>query len=146
MKRLISFLFIFSLLLCGCAGGERAVDLDLIVSDIISPAMAYAEAANMVANPKDYLNQTIQAEGCIMEMADSNTGELVHVIEIADTKGCCSEYLEINLAEGLEYPDEDTIMYVYGIWTTYEQDGETYYRIEADRMELSVYETGGFEE
>ena len=110
MKKLLASLLILTLFLCSCAGGGGDYDLDLIVSDIISPAMAYAEAANMNANPKDYLGQTIRAEGCIFAQVDESNGDLYYVIEIADTKGCCSEYLEIELAKGLEYPEEDKVM------------------------------------
>lgn len=135
MKRLLVLLLAFALLLCSC--GTAEYDIDLIVSDIISPSMAYAEAANMNANPKDYLGQTIRAEGCIFAYGDH------YLIEIADTAGCCSEYLEIKLAEGLKYPDEEKIMYVYGTWNSYEKSGKTLYRIEADKMELSIYEKEG---
>ncbi len=135
MKRLLVLLLAFALLLCSCGNAEY--DIDLIVSEIISPSMAYAEAANMNANPKDYLGQTIRAEGCIFADGDH------YLIEIADTAGCCSEYLEIKLAEGLKYPDEEKIMYVYGTWNSYEKSGKTLYRIEADKMELSIYEKEG---
>lgn len=141
MKRFTVILLALCLLLCSCGGSAGEYDLDLIVSDIISPAMAYAEAANMNANPKDYLGQTIRAEGCIFAQVDESNGNTYHFIEIADTAGCCSEYLEIELAKGLEYPDEETIMYVYGVWASYEEEGKTFYRIEADKMELSIYET-----
>lgn len=139
MKKIITIILITLLLLCGCKV-ERAVDVDMITSDIISPMIAYSTAEALAQSPEEYLNKTVQAEGCIYARTDSETGITYHFIEIADVKGCCSQSLEIILAEGLEYPDEEKVMNVYGIWNSYQENGKTFYRIEADRIELSRFE------
>ena len=131
MKKIGSLLLCFMLLLSGCKV-DKNVDIDMITGDIITPAIAYSTAAALMQSPENYLKQTVQAEGCIYARTD---------IDIADVKGCCNQPLEITLAEGMEYPDEETIVYVYGIWNSYLENGSTFYRIEADRMELSRFET-----
>lgn len=140
MKKFIAILLCLLLLLCGC-GVKPTVELNMITDDIITPAIAYSTAATLAQSPEKYLKQEVQAEGCIFSRTDSSTGITYHFIDIADVKGCCNQPLEIELAEGLEYPAEDTIVYVYGIWNSYLEDGNTFYRIEADRMELSRFET-----
>ncbi|MBQ7095187.1 MAG: hypothetical protein IJN80_01870 [Clostridia bacterium] len=140
MKKIGSLLLCFMLLLSGCKV-DKNVDIDMITGDIITPAIAYSTAAALMQSPENYLKQTVQAEGCIYARTDSKTGITYHFIDIADVKGCCNQPLEITLAEGMEYPDEETIVYVYGIWNSYLENGSTFYRIEADRMELSRFET-----
>lgn len=141
MKRLITLLLCVLLFLCGCGQVERTVEVDMITSDIITPAIAYSTASAMLQKPKDYQGKSVQAEGCILAQTDRETGITYHFIEIADVQGCCSEYLEVELTNGLEYPEEDKIMYVYGTWEAYDENGKTFYHILVDRMELSQFET-----
>lgn len=136
---LLLFLLLALSALSGCGGANAAVDLDLVPSATLSPTVIYSLATNIAKEPADYAGKTIRAEGEIVHPTDSTTGKTYHYIIITDNTGCCQQDLELILENG-DYPEEGEIVQISGVYTSYEENGKTFYYIKADALTVVEFE------
>ena len=131
MKRLLAFLMI-ALCLLTAAGCGQTEEVNLIPDEILSPVAIYSTAMNIFQSPKDYVGKAVQAEGQAYYSTDSSTG---YYIRISDSTACCFVDLELQLAEGIQYPADQSYFQVFGKISSYDAaDGRTVVRIEGDRV------------
>ena len=106
------------------------IDLDLTM---LSSTMVYAEVYNIMMEPESYVGKTIKMEG--LYYADNYTDKSYHFVIISDATACCAQGLEFIWLGDHSYPKSDTEVEVVGIFESYEENGQRYYRIDAHKVE-----------
>jgi len=111
------------------------VDVDLTAP---SSTMVYAEVYNMLLSPDDYRGKIIKMRGPYYADYYDETCQYYHFVVIEDASACCAQGLEFIWAgEHIypdDYPEDGEIIEVTGIFDSYEELGEQYFYIAADRM------------
>ena len=144
MKRIISsvLLFVLLLTLCACGGGTAgdavddgsaaadtagtaAVDLDLTQ---LSSTMVYSEVYNIMTDPEAYIGMTIRMEGECLSAYYEPTKTTYYSIVVQDATACCAQGIEYVLAQG-DYPADDTEATVTGRFASYEEEGTVWYHL-----------------
>ncbi|MCL1912497.1 MAG: hypothetical protein FWG10_01105 [Eubacteriaceae bacterium] len=150
MKKNLAILLAI-LLLClsatGCASSKQAtaesksqsvnaavVDIDLTK---LSDTMIYAEAYNIMLNPENYIGKKIKANGLYYAAYYEPTGLYYHYLIIGDSSGCCEQGFEFKLDESKAFPDdypgEDSMIEIEGVFGVYFEDGDSpYYYLDVD--------------
>ena len=137
MKKIIAVLLAIVAMIAvfsGCSGQKAeptsGVDVDLTV---LSSTMVYAEVANMVAEPESYVGKTIKMQGQYYAQYYELTSRYYHFVIIADATACCAQGLEFvwlgEHAYPTDYPKDKTEIELIGIFESYKEDGDTYYRV-----------------
>ncbi|KAF5041745.1 hypothetical protein DSECCO2_519820 [anaerobic digester metagenome] len=115
------------------------VDVDLTV---LSSTMVYSEVYNMMVNPDVYLGKTIKVIGPYY------AGQLVygaekyyHFVVISDATACCQNGIEFIWDDNShvypdEYPKDNTVIEITGVFSSYEESGNTYYYLKADGITI----------
>ncbi|NLF35254.1 MAG: hypothetical protein GX585_04735, partial [Clostridiales bacterium] len=102
----------------------------------LSSTMVYGEVFNMMVEPDGYVGKTIRMRGLYYASYYDVTEQYYHFVIIQDATACCAQGLEFLWTGEHTYPDDypenETKVEVTGVWERYEEDGETYYRIQAD--------------
>lgn len=106
------------------AGGPVDVDLTQL-----SSTMVYSEVYNIVVNPEDYVGKVIRMEGQAFSTYYEPTDQTYYTIIIADATACCAQGLEYVLADGYDYPEDDSQSTVTGTLRPYEENGVTWYHL-----------------
>ena len=112
-------------------------DVDLTV---LSSTMVYAEVYNMMMEPESYVGKVIKLQGLYYSGYYEPTSQYYHFVIISDATACCAQGLEfVWLGEHAypeDYPEGDTEIGVIGIFESYEEEGNTYYRIITEKVEV----------
>ena len=139
-------------LLCGCVNNSAAqfddssleipekavtdveeVDVDLT---ILSGTMVYAEVNSIMTTPDDYFGKTIKIRGSYYASYFDETEQYYHYVLISDATACCAKGIEFiwNGEHDYpdDYPDENAIVEVVGIFGKYEELGKTYAYLTVD--------------
>ncbi len=110
------------------------VDVDLTV---LSANMVYAEVYNMMMYPDNYLGKTIKVSGPYYPLYYDGTDSYYHYVMIEDALACCKNGMEFIWDEGShaypdEYPREDDIIEIIGVYNSYQEEGYTYYYLDIE--------------
>lgn len=113
---------------------SKFIDVDLTV---LSSTMIYSEVYNMMVNPDDYLEKTIKVSGPYNAAYLEDTGKYYHFVVISDATACCQNGIEFIWDDNShvypdEYPESNTIIELVGVFSSYEELGETYYYLKTD--------------
>ena len=96
----------------------------------LSSTMAYAALCDLLLAPEDHLGQTVRLNGVCSSYQDALTGESIPICTVADGPGCCVQGVEYILADGESYPADGTTVLLTGIFTAFDLNGSTWYRLE----------------
>ncbi len=99
------------------------VDVDLTQ---MSATLVFAEVSNIMYMPDDYVGKIIRMTGMAVSSTDPETGITYHAVIIRDATACCASGLDYVLAEGQEYPPDETDVTVTGEFELYEENGLCY--------------------
>ncbi len=113
---------------------ESGIDVDLTK---LSSTMVYSEVYNMMSKPEDYVGKTIKIEGAYFASYWKETGKYYHCVLISDATACCQNGIEFVWDNGThvypdEYPPDDTVIELTGVFGLYEEDGQSYCYLKTD--------------
>ena len=115
------------------------IDVDLTV---MSGTMVYSTVINMLESPNDYMGQTIIASGSYYVEYFEGTEKHYHYMIIESAIGCCPQGLEFVLGGENDYPDdypaENDLIEITGVFSSYEELGETWYYLAVSPDKLFV--------
>lgn len=107
------------------------IDVDLTA---LSSTMVYSEVYNMVYTPEEYIGKTVKMSGMFVAYTNDDETQYYPAVIIADATACCSQGLEFVLEGNPVYPDgypeAETDITVVGTFETYEEEGNTYCRLQ----------------
>ena len=139
MKRLFGLLLALLALLSGCGQKppESSVDVDLTT---LSSTMIYGQVYGMLTEPEDYLGKTVKVAGTYAAFQDEATGAVYTACMVADALACCSQGIEFVPAGDYRFPEDypalGTPFVVTGIFSSYEDNGQTFIRLTDAVLEL----------
>ncbi len=102
------------------------VDIDLTQ---MNATMVFAEVSNIMYMPDDYIGKIIRMNGMAVSSTDPETGITYHAVIIRDATACCASGLDYVLAEGQEYPPNESDVTVTGEFELYEENGLFYVQL-----------------
>ncbi len=113
---------------------SSGIDVDLTK---LSSNMVYAEVYNMMTSPEDYVGKTIKMEGTYYASYWEGTGKYYHCVLISDAAACCQNGIEFVWDDDThvypdEYPPDNTVIELTGVFELYEEEGQTYCHIKTD--------------
>ena len=116
-----------------------AVDADIDVDlTVLSRTMLPAEFNNIIMNSRDYLGKTIKVSGSYYTLYFEPTNRQIHYITIVDGDACCRQGFEFELGDGYaypaDYPRENAMIEVIGVFSRYRELDTTYYYLEVDHI------------
>jgi hypothetical protein len=114
-------------------GGDLAVDVDLTA---LSSTMVYGEVFNMMMEPESYIGKTIKMRGLYYVNYYELTAKYYHFVVIQDATACCAQGLEFVWIGDHNYPEDETEIEVTGVWESYEEDGQTWFRIRTNAISV----------
>lgn len=132
MKKTVFILFtVWTLCVLAACGGSQTgakvtadgVDVDLTQ---MNETIMYAELSNIIYMPDDYVGKIIRMNGTVVSSVDPETNITYHAVIIRDATACCASGLDYVLADGQEYPADETDVTVTGEFELYEEDGFFY--------------------
>lgn len=115
------------------------VDVDLTV---LSSTMVYSEVYNMMVNPDVYLGKTIKVIGPYYAgQLVYGTEKYYHFVVISDATACCQNGIEFIWDDNShvypdEYPKDNTVIEITGVFSSYEESGNTYYYLKTDGITI----------
>jgi len=142
-KYLVIFLSLCLLcaLAAGCSGKSdvskkpNEIDVDLTA---LSSTLVYAEVYNIMTTPGDYEGKTIKVGGLYQANYYEPTQQYYQCVIIADATACCQQGLEFLWSGKHKYPDDypqdGTPIELTGVFESYEELGNTYYRLAVDEV------------
>jgi hypothetical protein len=115
------------------------VDIDLTV---LGSTMVYSEVYNMMVNPDEYLGKTIKIIGpYYASQLVYGTEKYYHFVVINDATACCQNGMEFIWDDNShvypdEYPENNTVIEITGVFSSYEESGDTYYYLKTDGITI----------
>lgn len=121
---------ILSILLVGCGQAEESVEkkeqvIDLDVASM-SDVLAYSTLENIMYNPDEYIGKTVRIQGSFYYEYYKELDMKFFAILLMDETDCCMAFAEIEMGEGIEYPQVGQEFLIIGEVKTKEVDGNTY--------------------
>jgi len=111
------------------------IDVDLTV---LSETMFHSMIQDMLAYPDEYAGKTIKARGEYFVIEYIENDQYFHFIELEDEDGCCSESFEFiyngDRVFPDDYPPENTIIEIIGVFNSYEMFETTFYYLAVDDL------------
>lgn len=109
------------------AAGTEGIDIDLTV---LSSTMVYSQVYDMMMDPERYVGKTVRMSGLYTDFYDEANDKHYFACIIQDATACCAQGIEFELTDDYKYPDdypeEDDIITVTGVFDTY-MEGESMY-------------------
>ncbi len=99
---------------------EVPADIDLTK---VSGIVAVSQLTNMKNEPDGYLGQTMKVRGRVVCKHDDVLGADVFECVVQDALRCCTQRVEFVMADGLEYPGDDTTAVLLGVFEEYTMEG-----------------------
>jgi len=113
------------------------VDVDLT---ILSSTMVYAEVFNIMSKPDNYLGKTIKLNGLFYSSYYDENNTMYYYVVITDATSCCPQGLEFiwngERKYPEDYPEERSKIEVTGIFSSYDEFGETYYHLLVEDLRI----------
>ena len=96
----------------------------------LSGNMVYAEVYDiMYSSSENYLGKSIRMKGAFDIYTDYYTKNEYTYCVIADALGCCAQGIEFVMPENMEPPELGAEIEVSGIFESYTENGNTFYRL-----------------
>jgi hypothetical protein len=143
----LSLLCLICAALSGCSKGEaqaqgltvaeteQTKDVDIDLTEL-SSTLVYAEVYNMMMSPDEYMGQTVKMSGSYYASFAEETDQYYHYVIIEDAAACCQSGLEFMWSGDHEYPADypadNTNVEVTGVFSSYDELGQTYYYLAVD--------------
>ena len=93
-----------------------------------------------MVKPNDYYGKSLLVDGYFDTMYLEEFQSRYYFVVVPDATACCVQGLEFKLTEGNVYPDDypeaGTDIRVRGVLGSYEEAGQTYAYIQADKMSI----------
>ena len=106
---------------------ETGIDVDLTV---LNATMTYAQVNDMMVTPENYIGKKVKMTGTYVEFFDDTTGKRYYSCIIKDALACCAQGIEFIPTDAFtypaDYPLEEDVVTVIGIFDTYLEDGYRY--------------------
>ena len=122
------------------AAQSQAVNLDEVDVDLttLSSTMVYAEVYNIMSNPAKYAGRTIKVSGPYYGAHVAQLQKDYHFVIVEDATACCEQGLEFIWADNPleDYPKKDAMIEITGEFSSYEEQGNTYYYIHATKIDV----------
>lgn len=119
------------------ASADGVPDVDLTS---MSSTMVYAEVSNIMTNPDKYFGKRIKIGGLYYASYFDETDLYYHYVIISDATACCKQGIEfIWKGEHTypdDYPEEDAIVEIIGIFGKYDELDKTYYYLSVDSIKV----------
>jgi hypothetical protein len=131
------FLVTCALIICSFAAGSGKKGPADGVIDLaaLSGTMVFAQVANIMRSPEQYVGKIIKAKGFYDIGCYDAAAQCHHFVVILDASGCCPAGLEFKLAnQNGKYPEAGTQIEISGPFKSYQKDGRGYYYIETDNI------------
>jgi len=114
------------------------VDVDLTQ---MGSNMVYAEVYNMMATPEMYMDKTIKVRGDFISSYYDVTDDYYFFVLVKDAMACCAQGIEFIWDEGShvypdEYPDENAIIEITGVFKSYDELDITYNYLDVISLEV----------
>jgi hypothetical protein len=113
---------------------------DFVDLTSLSGTMVYAEVYDIMAYPEEYTGKTIKMGGAYYSSYYDQTGRYSHYVIIEDALACCQQGLEFIWNGDHAYPDDypaaQAKIEVVGVFGSYDELGQTYYRLEVDGISV----------
>lgn len=108
--------------------GDIGIDYDLTQ---MNSDMVYATIYQLMMEPDSYVGSTIRIRGNYYAMWYEPTQKYYHYVLVQDAMACCAQGIEFVWEDGShaypeEYPADDAIVEVTGIFETYREPGDSY--------------------
>ncbi len=117
------------------ASAGDPVDIDLTV---MNSTMIYSVIYDIMVNPTAYYGKSLIVDGYFDSMYLDEFQSRYYFVVVPDATACCVQGLEFRLPdEGTypdDYPDPGTDIRIRGVLGNYEEAGQVYSYIMADRM------------
>ena len=117
-------------------GGMDAVDLTRL-----SDTMAFSEVFAIAQTPENYLGRRIVIQGKYANYFNEATNAYYHNVMLSDATACCAQGLEFiwngEHAAPADYPPVNSEIRLDGIYSSYVENGRTYYALFVDDIEIN---------
>jgi len=127
-------------LAAGCAAKPAPAPSDIVDLTAMSSTLVYAEVYNITNNPAQYVGKTIKMRGTYQANYYEPTAQYYHSVVIADAAACCAQGLEFEWAGKHafpgDYPANGAEVEVTGVFTPYQELGQTYYHLTVDGIDV----------
>lgn len=80
-----------------------SVDVDLTE---LSSTMVFAEVANMMMQPDEYLGKTVRIRGIFTTYQDPQTEQVYCGVTVQDATACCAQGFDIVMPQTARYPND----------------------------------------
>ena len=114
-------------------------DVDLDISNL-SSVLVYSQVVRILDEPEQYLGKTIRIKGQYYSMFYEPTQQYCHYVVVGDASLCCQVGIEFiwngNHNHPDDYPAEKKIIEIVGLFSSYEELGETYYALIVDDISV----------
>lgn len=120
------------------AAADKSENSDSDIVDLtgLTSIMVYSEVYNMMMQPAEYINKTIIMNGTYYAQYSEETERYYYFVVNEDATACCQQGVEFIWNGEHEYPEEGADIVVSGVFQSYDEDGETYYYIDADEIKM----------
>ena len=109
------------------AAGTEGIDIDLT---LLSSTMVYSQVYDMMMYPENYVGKTVRMSGLYTDFYDEAADKHYFACIIQDATACCAQGIEFELTDDYKYPEdypkEDDLITVTGVFDTY-MEGEAMY-------------------
>lgn len=133
MKKIV-IVMMMSMALMGCGTSEETVEEKPQVIDVdvasMSDVMAYSALENIMYNPQEYVGQTVRIQGSFYYEYYQELDMKFFAILLMDETDCCMAFAEIEMGEGLEYPQVGQEFMIIGEVKMKTIDGNEYAYVE----------------
>lgn len=87
----------------------------------------YMAVSDLIENPEPYLGRTIRISGpCVSQCVNNTT---YHTVMFSNETNCSQLGVEFALKDDVDYPEDYTNVTVTGTFSSYQENGETYYHL-----------------
>lgn len=132
MKKKIIGMCLLTMLLSGC-GSETETIVDTIEPQVIdvdvaamSDVMAYSTLENIMYNPTEYLGKVVRVQGSFYYEYYQELDMKFFAILLMDETDCCMAFAEVEIQDGVEYPQVGQECMLIGEVKTKIIDGQEY--------------------
>ncbi len=114
---------------------EEGIDVDLTK---LSATLVYAEVYNMMCEPEKYIGKIVKMSGDFRSLHDEENDVYYFACIIKDATACCAQGIEFVLTDDYSYPDdypeENGIVTVVGVFDTYWEGSDLYCTLRNARL------------
>lgn len=136
MKKKIFTLIMAASLMVGCSSTSGSVNdkVEEVVIDLdvasMSDVMAYSTLENIMYNGPEYVGKTVRIKGSFYYEYYQELDMKFYAILLMDETNCCMAFAEVELVDGISYPQVGEECMIIGEVKTKMLDGNEYAYVE----------------